>query len=98
MRFVQMGRAGKNHIGAKPRAYAQRVMVRVRYVKNKGADSGHWKAHGRYNSRGEANPDRSGFDSVSDAVDYASKVDDWQKANDPHMFKVIISPEFGYFW
>lgn len=35
------------------------------------------------------------FDSESDSVDLAHRLDDWQTSGDRHMFRVILSPEDG---
>ena len=93
MRFVQMQgkRAGRSSRPA--RAYSQRVAVRVLYSKNK--NPGQWKAHGRYIERESANLGKEGFGSGGEGVAIASTLDGWQKAQDEHFFKVILSPEFG---
>ncbi len=36
-----------------------------------------------------------GFGSDGDGMDIAGTLDAWQKSNDDHLFKLIISPEFG---
>lgn len=36
-----------------------------------------------------------GFGSAGDAVPISETLDRWQKTNDEHMFKLIVSPEFG---
>ena len=36
-----------------------------------------------------------GFGSDGDSMDIAGTLDAWQKSNDDHLFKLIISPEFG---
>lgn len=36
-----------------------------------------------------------GFGSDGDSMDIAGTLDAWQKSNDEHLFKLIISPEFG---
>ena len=93
MRLVQMQgkRAGRR--GRPARAYSQRVAVRVLYSKNK--NPGQWKAHGRYIERESANLQKEGFGSGGEGVAIASTLDGWQKAQDEHFFKVILSPEFG---
>ena len=80
-----------------PRPYSQRVSVRVTYAKNKNA--GQWKAHGHYIARDTAtqggDPSRAGFDATRTDINIASLLDGWQRAGDDHIFKVIVSPEFG---
>jgi len=77
--------------------YQQRCAVRVTYVRNK--TSGQWKAHGRYLARESAThraaQRKAGFDANQDAVDVASRLDDWQQAGDPRLWKIILSAEFG---
>jgi type IV secretory pathway VirD2 relaxase len=79
--------------------FTQRCAVRVTYCNNKTA--GQWAAHGRYLSRESAtnsdenkNP-RFDQDLNSDTADIATVLGAWQKAGDPRLFKLIISPEFG---
>ena len=93
MRFVQMQGKRAGRASRPTRAYSQRVAVRVLYSKNK--NPGQWKAHGRYIERESANLGKEGFGSGGDGVPIASTLDGWQKAQDEHFFKVILSPEFG---
>jgi type IV secretory pathway VirD2 relaxase len=69
----------------------------VTYAKNKNA--GQWKAHGHYIARDTAtqggDPSRAGFDATRTDINIASLLDAWQRAGDDHIFKVIVSPEFG---
>ena len=80
-----------------PRPYSQRVSVRVTYAKNK--SQGQWKAHGHYIARDtathEGDPSRAGFDATTTDINIASVLDAWQRAGDEHLFKLIVSPEFG---
>ena len=61
--------------------------------------SGQWKAHGRYLARESAThraaQRQAGFDAGQDKVDVASRLDDWQRAGDPRLWKIILSPELG---
>lgn len=69
-------------------------MVKVVYVRNK--KPGQWMAHGNYLSREGAQEEQKkgvGFDENGDSVSLASLVNGWQEANDPHLFKVTLSPE-----
>src|SRR5215472_3491474 len=79
------------------RKFSQRCAVRVTYSRN--ATPGQWAAHGRYLSRESAaqteHGQGSGFDRDSANRDLASTLGTWQRANDPRLFKLIISPEFG---
>ena len=80
---------------AKP--YQQRCAVRVTYVANKIA--GQWKAHGKYLARESATKraDRKqvAFNRDQEKLDPSRQLGDWQKASDPRLWKIIISPEFG---
>ena len=83
--------------GKTARPYYQRCAVRVTYLKNK--TGGLWRAHGRYLARESATFDKGaravGFDRENDAVDIARRLQSWQIAGDPQLFKLILSPEFG---
>ena len=67
------------------------------YLNNK--TRGQWKAHGRYLARESAtheNPvEGVGFGREDQKVDIASRLENWQRAGDERMWKLIISPEFG---
>ena len=67
------------------------------YLNNK--TRGQWKAHGRYLARESAtheNPvEGVGFGREDQKIDIASRLEDWQRAGDERMWKLIISPEFG---
>ena len=85
--------ASKGHSGAQ-RAYQQRVAVRITYSNRKIA--GLWRAHGVYLQRESASGEiRAAFSETEKGVDLAARLDDWQKAKDPRLFKLILSPEFG---
>ena len=79
------------------RPYSQRCAVRVLYSKN--ASKGQWRAHGRYVAREsathEGDPRAVGFSTRQDAIDIAARLEDWQKASDERLWKLIVSPEFG---
>jgi len=91
---------------SKARASQQMVAVRMVYARNKG--NGQWGAYGRYIERDSAmgrHGDERGFGEVidpatgelarSDAIRTSKVLDQWQKAGDENLFKLIISPEFG---
>jgi hypothetical protein len=79
------------------RPYLQRCAVRMTYVNNK--TRGQWKAHGRYLARESAtheNPvEGVGFGREDQKIDIAARLEDWQRAGDERLWKLIISPEFG---
>ena len=79
------------------RPYLQRCSVRVTYVNNK--TRGQWKAHGRYLARESAteeqDPGTVGFTITDERIDIAAQLEQWQKAQDERLWKMIISPEFG---
>ena len=76
---------------------SQRCAVRVTYSRNKNA--GQWRAHGYYLARERATEKRekkaAGFSRSERSVDIAQRLDEWQKAGDERLFKIIVSPEFG---
>ena len=37
----------------------------------------------------------AGFNCVQDRLNIAATLDNWQKAGDERLFKIIVSPEFG---
>ena len=82
---------------ASTRPYLQRCAVRVTYLNNK--TRGQWKAHGRYLARESAtheNPvEGVGFGREDQKIDIAARLQDWQRASDERLWKLIISPEFG---
>src|SRR5579863_5097422 len=83
--------------GRSARPYMQRCAVRVTYLSNK--TRGQWKAHGRYLARESAtheNPvEGVGFGRDELGIDIASRLENWQRAGDERLWKLIISPEFG---
>jgi type IV secretory pathway VirD2 relaxase len=75
----------------------QRCVVKISYTKNTKTRS--WAAHGAYLQRDHAQTVGEkglGFNNESDAIDIKNMLRQWQKENDPHVFKLIISPEHGY--
>lgn len=75
---------------------ARRMTVKVSYVRNK--KPGQWARHGQYLEREGTQKDQSagvGFDAGSDAVDLPALLNDWQTADDPRLFKAVLSPEDG---
>ncbi len=104
LRLVQMSKRGhKSHGthrpggGRSPRTFNQRVAVRVTYSANK--NPGQWKAHGRYVARESATRGgraaEAGFNATQQNLNIATTLDNWQKAGDERLFKIIVSPEFG---
>jgi hypothetical protein len=74
----------------------QRSIVKVRYVANR--SGGHWRAHGRYLARESAQESARpglGFDANAEGIDIASQLSGWQRAGDPRLWKLIVSPEEG---
>jgi hypothetical protein len=71
-------------------------VVKVRYAANR--SGGHWRAHGRYLARDRAQDSGRpglGFDAESDRIDIASRLSSWERAGDPRLWKLIVSPEEG---
>ena len=91
-------RKGRSSVGSKrSRPYFQRCAVRVVYSKN--ATAGQWRAHGRYLVRESVTFDGGsrgiGFDGKHESAEVVQRLEDWQKAGDERLWKIIISPEFG---
>lgn len=75
----------------------QRCIVKSSYTKNTKNRS--WAAHGEYLQREHAqnsNEKGLGFNSQSNSIDIKTTLRQWQKENDEHLFKFIISPENGH--
>ena len=102
MHYVRMSRRGgapKSGTGSRRGVQArfQRCAVRVTYTRN--ATRGLWRAHGRYLARESATYERDpkavGFDQAEQGIDIGARLQQWQAAGDPLLWKFIISPEFG---
>jgi len=79
-----------------PQAFTQRSVVKVSYTRN--ARSASWAAHGRYLAREGAQREDAkglGFDSTRDDINLPQLLAGWQKAGDPRLFRIIVSPENG---
>jgi type IV secretory pathway VirD2 relaxase len=59
--------------------------------------TGQWRAHGRYIARESVKrgPEGSAYGNHAESVAPADVLDRWQRAGDPRLWKMIISPEFG---
>jgi len=82
--------------GYGPGARQQRSVVKVQYVANR--TPGGWRAHGRYLAREGAQREGEkglGFDAGSTQVEIDRRLDGWQRAQDPRLWKMILSPERG---
>ncbi len=77
--------------------FAQRSTVKVSFRKNLGG--GEWRAHGRYIARESARPDAEsrglGFDATRDDIPVPGTLAAWEKAGDPVLWKIVVSPENG---
>jgi type IV secretory pathway VirD2 relaxase len=92
---TRLGRRGAG-IQREPRAFMQRSVVKVSYARN--ARSASWSAHVRYLAReGAQHKDAKGlgFDSARDDINLSQLLAGWQKAGDPRLFRIIVSPENG---
>lgn len=75
----------------------QRCIVKISYTRNTKTRS--WAAHGEYLQREHAQNMQKkglGFNDMNDAIDLKKTLRLWQQAEDPHVFKLIVSPEKGY--
>ena len=99
MRIARMTSTRKPHNEGHPSAnrprkpHKQRCAIRVTYSPNQ--IRGQWAAHGRYIARESANSECIGFTIDKEAVTIPTTLGEWQKAGDPRLFKIIVSPEFG---
>jgi type IV secretory pathway VirD2 relaxase len=74
----------------------QQSVVKARYVQNRGGSG--WRAHGRYLAREGAQQEAKqglGFDAHEQEIDIAGRLGAWQRAGDPRLWKLIVSPEAG---
>ena len=92
---TRLGHRGAG-VQREPQAFTQRSVVKVSYARN--ARSASWAAHGRYLAREGAQREDAkglGFDSTRDDINLSQLLAGWQKAGDPRMFRIIVSPENG---
>jgi type IV secretory pathway VirD2 relaxase len=73
----------------------QRILVKPTVAVNHGPRSQSWYRHGVYLQRDGAQQEGRGlgFDAERDDVNLSTTLARWQREGDPHMFKVILSPE-----
>ncbi len=79
------------------REYQQRCVVKVSYIQN--GQSRAWAAHGDYLQREHAQTSGErglGFNAERDDINLKELLRSWQKADDPLLFKIIVSPENSY--
>ncbi len=92
---TRLGHRGAG-VQREPHAFTQRSVVKVSYARN--ARSASWAAHGRYLAREGAQREDAkglGFDSTHDDINLSQLLAGWQKAGDPRLFRIIVSPENG---
>lgn len=92
---TQIGHRGTG-VQREPHAFTQRSVVKVSYARN--VRSASWAAHGRYLAREGAQREDAkglGFDSTRDDINLSQLLAGWQKAGDPRLFRIIVSPENG---
>jgi len=80
--------------GFSPFKNYQNSFVKGTYLQNN--QDNHWEAHGRYLQREGAQIEGKvglGFDKDREDVNLAELLEQWQREGDPHVFKLIISPE-----
>jgi len=80
--------------GPAVKSAARRCTVKVQYVRNR--KPGQWAAHGKYLEREGAQKEGEkglGFDAAGKEVPIHEKLQEWQTAGDPKLFKVILAPE-----
>jgi len=72
----------------------QRSLVKVSFVS--GAKPGGFRSHGAYLSRKGAQKEHErgkGFDARTDDVYLPNRFDEWQRAGDKRLWKIVVSPE-----
>jgi type IV secretory pathway VirD2 relaxase len=75
----------------------QRCIVKISYTQNTKTRS--WAAHGAYLQREHAQElgeKGAGFNHESNSIDIRTTLRQWQKDDDSHMFKLIVSLENGH--
>lgn len=95
MRIARMTstRKSSSAISRPRKPHKQRCAIRVTYSPNQ--VRGQWAAHGRYLARESANSEGRSFTIDRESVAIPATLAEWQKAGDPRLFKMIVSPEFG---
>jgi hypothetical protein len=96
MKYAQSSRTARRQQTARSRpAHFQHCSVRATYSSNR--VTGHWRAHGKYIVRESASlkSEKTGFSAETTDVDIPLRLQEWQEAGDPRIWKLIISPEFG---
>ena len=74
----------------------QQSIVKVRYVQNRSGSG--WRVHGRYLAREGAQQEGKpglGFDAHAQEIHIPDRLGGWQRAEDPRIWKLIVSPEAG---
>ena len=91
----QQGRRSRRGSGGGRRVFSQRCAVRMMYSPIR--ITGQWRAHGRYIARESVRLGRlvGAYGNQGEGVAPADVLDRWQRAGDPRLWKMIISPEFG---
>jgi hypothetical protein len=91
----QQGRRSHGASSGGRRQFNQRCAVRMMYSPNR--IIGQWRAHGRYIARESVRQGHavSIYGNLAEGIALADVLDGWQKAGDPRLWKMIISPEFG---
>ena len=82
--------------GNGPSARRQRSVVKLQYTANR--TPGGWRAHGRYLAREGAQREGEkglGFEAQSTEVKIDRRLDGWQRAYYPRLWRMILSPERG---
>jgi type IV secretory pathway VirD2 relaxase len=85
----------RGFIGFTPSLLQQSIVI-VRWVPNRGESR--WRAHGRYLAREGAQPEGQpgrGFNASEEEIDIADRLGGWERAGEPGLWKLIVSPEAG---
>lgn len=99
-RTNKKGRGGRGKPVYPQSPKMQRAVVKITYAQNLSTingSEGQWRQSGIYVEREGAEREGEkgkGYDQNGE-VELSKTLDEWQKSNDPLMWKIIISPEFG---
>jgi type IV secretory pathway VirD2 relaxase len=93
LHYARQSSAQRTSVGRRSFPHRQRCAVRITYSKN--TARGQWRAHGRYLERESAADGDRGFNERESDVQISTRLQSWQANDDPLLWKVIISPEFG---
>jgi type IV secretory pathway VirD2 relaxase len=93
-RFSRASRKPIRALPKNPSSHLQRCIAKLSYTKNWRTKS--WRAHGYYLQREGAQREGErglGFNHSRADIRLSDLANEWQKARDPYVFKLVVSPE-----